>query len=252
MQEEPSSVSWGEPPAANQPTPAAVQPMPAAVQPMPAANQPMPAAVQPSLALHVLALFMKGQKTLYMDAKSHCERRLNWLMLPAIINAAVCTVISSALSSWAYGPVLLATLSAFNSCVLAVISYLKLDAKCEAHRASAFQFERLQTLCEFYAGKYLFGVDGAKSSEARFSDTISEIETKMREIKDSNQFMLPKTIRARYPRIYTTNVFAILRATPLSDSTAALKALEGDFYDEMTRAPRGCCGRSSNAVAPAE
>jgi hypothetical protein len=206
----------------------------------------------------VLALFMKGQKTLYMDAKSHCERRLNWLMLPAIINAAVCTVISSALSSWAYGPVLLATLSAFNSCVLAVISYLKLDAKCEAHRSSAFQFERLQTLCEFYAGKYLFGVDdakksdGAKTSEARFSDMISEIETKMREIKDSNQFMLPKTIRARYPRIYTTNVFAILRATPLSDSIVSLKMLESSFYDEMTRPPRGCCDRSSNAIAPAE
>lgn len=33
----------------------------------------------------------------------------------------------------------------------------------------------------------------------------------MREINDSNQFMLPKPIRARYPRIYTTNVFAILR-----------------------------------------
>jgi hypothetical protein len=141
--------------------------------------------VQPSVALHVLALYMKGQKTLYMDAKSHCERRLNWLMLPAIINAAICTVISSALSGWAYGPVLLATLSAFNSCVLAVISYLKLDAKCEAHRASAFQFERLQTLCEFYAGKYLFGIDdgvteSATSSRAiggRFGDTIAEIET---------------------------------------------------------------------------
>jgi hypothetical protein len=180
-----------------------------------------------------------------MDAKSHCERRLNWLMLPAIVNAAICTVISSALSSWAYGSVLLATLSAFNSCVLAVISYLKLDAKCEAHRASAFQFERLQTLCEFYAGKYLFGLDGdnSKTSEARFGDMISEVETKMREIKDSNQFMLPKTIRTRYPRIYTTNVFAILRTMPQSQ----LALLESDFYEEMTQ-QRECC--RSLAVAP--
>lgn len=223
----------------------------ATIQPAPQAApaQPSVAPVQPSVALHVLALFMKGQKTLYMDAKSHCERRLNWLMLPAIINAAICTVISSALSTWAFGPNLLAALSAFNSCVLAVISYLKLDAKCEAHRASAFQFERLQTLCEFYAGKYLFGLD---DGGAKFSDIISEVETKMKEIKDSNQFMLPKTIRARYPLIYTTNVFAILRTAQSVDSTANLKRLESDFYDEITELHSSCsCCSRRQAVAPA-
>ena len=216
--------------------------------------------VPPSVALHVLALYMKGQKTLYMDAKSHCERRLNWLMLPAIINAAICTVISSALSGWQYGSVLLAALSAFNSCVLAVISYLKLDAKCEAHRASAFQFERLQTLCEFYAGKYLFGIDdgsaiGGSAIGGRFSDTIAEIETKMREIKDSNQFMLPKTIRARYPQIYTTNVFAILRTGAGSSlgpgPLVNLQALERDFCEEIAQPHIGCCGATrSRTVAP--
>ena len=56
--------------------------------------------ITPAEALHVIALYMKGQKVLYMEAKSHCERRLNMLMLPAIINSAVCTVISSALREW--------------------------------------------------------------------------------------------------------------------------------------------------------
>lgn len=178
-------------------------------------------------SLYVLALYMKGQKVLYMEAKSHCERRLNWLMLPAILNSAICTVISSALHDWAYGSILLASLSAFNSCVLAIISYLKLDAKCEAHRSSAFQFERLQNLCEFHAGKFLFGI-GAKEYDNNFGLVLSEIETKMKEIKDSNQFMLPKTVRNRYPTIYTTNVFAIVRSAP-----EPMRILEKQFQKEM-------------------
>lgn len=182
--------------------------------------------ITPAEALHIIALYMKGQKVLYMEAKSHCERRLNMLMLPAIINSAVCTVISSALREWQYGTVLFATLSAFNSCVLAIISYLKLDAKCEAHRASAFQFERLQNLCEFHAGKFLFGVSSKDGNE--FGEIILEIETKMKEIKDSNQFMLPKTIRHMYSLIYTTNVFSAIRATP-----TRIHALEDGFKNEM-------------------
>jgi len=182
--------------------------------------------ITPAEALHVIALYMKGQKVLYMEAKSHCERRLNMLMLPAIINSAVCTVISSALRDWQYGTVLFATLSAFNSCVLAIISYLKLDAKCEAHRTSAFQFERLQNLCEFHAGKFLFGVSSKEGND--FGEIVLEIETKMKEIKDSNQFMLPKTIRHIYSLIYTTNVFSAIRTAP-----SRIHALEDGFKNEM-------------------
>jgi len=208
----------------------------------------VPFGISPAEALHVLALYMKGQKVLYMEAKSHCERRLNMLMLPAILNSAVCTVISSALHDWQYGSVLLAGLSAFNSCVLAVISYLKLDAKCEAHRASAFQFERLQSLCEFHAGKFLFGYGKDKLKD--FDSVLSEIETKMKEIKDSNQFMLPKTVRNHYSLIYTTNVFMVLRKTPTQ-----IHELEDGFIHEMTTKHYNCLYRvccTNSKVKPIE
>jgi hypothetical protein len=199
----------------------------------------VPWGISPAEALHVLALYMKGQKVLYMEAKSHCERRLNMLMLPAILNSAVCTVISSALHDWQYGAVLLAGLSAFNSCVLAIISYLKLDAKCEAHRSSAFQFERLQSLCEFHAGKYLFGYGKDKVHGVHdFDGVLSEIETKMKEIKDSNQFMLPKTVRNHYSMVYTTNVFMVLRKTPTQ-----IHELEEEFIHEMTTKHQNCLYR---------
>lgn len=218
-------------------SPSALAPSSALASPSDTPHEIVPFQISPAEALHVLALYMKGQKVLYMEAKSHCERRLNMLMLPAILNSAVCTVISSALHDWQYGAVLLAGLSAFNSCVLAIISYLKLDAKCEAHRASAFQFERLQSLCEFHAGKFLFGYGKEKLKD--FDSVLSEIETKMKEIKDSNQFMLPKTVRQHYTLIYTTNVFMVLRRTPTQ-----IHSLENGFIDEMTTKHQNCLYRA--------
>jgi len=161
-------------------------------------------------ALNILSIYMRGQKILHVDSKSHCERRLNMLMLPAIVNSATCTVLSVALKDLSFGPTILAGLTAFNSCVLALISYLKLDAKSEAHKSSAYQFDKLQNLCEFHAGKFIFSAEDEEDKQ-KFVAIMNEIETKVKEIKDSNQFILPTTIRRKYPLIYTTNVFAEVR-----------------------------------------
>ena len=163
-------------------------------------------AIHHSTALNILAVYLKGQKLLYIEAKTHCEHYLNSLMLPAIINSAVCTVLSIALAGVTGGPVILAALTAFNSCVLALISYLKLDAKAEAHKASAYQFDKLQSLCEFNAGKFLFFGRGTT-----YIKIMTELETKVKEIKDSNQFVLPEAVRHRFPKIFSTNVFSIVK-----------------------------------------
>lgn len=170
-----------------------------------------------STALNILAVYMKGQKVLHINAKTHHESKLNCLMLPAIINSAACTVLSVVLKEYEYGATILSSLTAFNSCVLALISYLKLDAKAEAHKASAYQYDKLQSLCEFHAGKFLFFAQD-KGTE-RFYRIMTEIETKVKEIKDANQFVFPESVRQRYPVIYTTNVFAVIRRLQNVEST---------------------------------
>lgn len=156
-----------------------------------------------STALDMLSVYLKGQKILYVEAKTTCEQRLNFLMLPAIMISAASAVLSLTETTG----VIVASLSALNSCILSMISYLKLDARVEAHKTSAYKFDKLQALCEFNSGKVLF-FDTKKDDIAGI---LMKIETQVHEIKETNQFVLPEIIRYRYPVLYSTNVFTLVK-----------------------------------------
>ena len=174
-----------------------------------------------SISLDIVAIYLKGQKILYTEAKTFCEQQLNFLMMPAIFISALTTVLSLALDKTGFGSILISSLTAVNSFLLAIISYLKLDAKSEAHKTSAYQFDKLQSKCEFGSGRVIFfsrakyfkEADNSKNEQYKaVFDLIDEIELKVTEIKDMNKFILPERVRRALANLYGVNVFSAVKS----------------------------------------
>lgn len=167
---------------------------------------------QLSTSLDIISVYLKGQKLLYIEAKTYCEWYLNFLMIPAICISAVCSILSAA--TLEDGNIIVAGLTGLNSFIISMISYLKLDAKAETFRVTAYKFDKLQTKCEFYAGKILYAPTSGDEDVKLISDLylfIESIEKDIHDIKEVNQFIIPETIRYRYPRLYSINIFAEIK-----------------------------------------
>jgi hypothetical protein len=193
-----------------------------------------------STAIDMIALYLKGQKLLYLEAKGYCEFYLNRLMMPCILLSSVCSVVSGIFNEIPLAGKVIAGATALNAFIMSIISYYKLDAKAEAHKMTAYSFDQLISECEFTSGKILLSsskrVSNVNEEEEgkillsslkRVSNVneekedknkeiydigyiqkfINDIEKRVKDIKEKNQFMIPHTIRNRYSEIYNVNIF---------------------------------------------
>ena len=112
-----------------------------------------------SISLDILASYLKGQKLIYMESKSFCENRLNWLMMPSIFFSTAATVLATILKDNYWGSYMIAGINGLIVFLLAIVNYLKLDAASEAHNTSAYQYDKLQSSVEFLSGKTLLFFD---------------------------------------------------------------------------------------------
>jgi hypothetical protein len=109
-----------------------------------------------SSSLDILASYLKGQKVIYMEGKTYSDYHLNLLMMPAILLSTAATVLSTNfITYYKWGSVFIASINGIIACLLALVNYFKLDARSEAFKISAHQYDKLQSMVEFKSGTIL-------------------------------------------------------------------------------------------------
>jgi hypothetical protein len=170
-------------------------------------NSLQSASTNNSAIMDVIAVYIKGQRILYTEAKTLCEQRLTSLMIPSILFTVICSIISLLFKDQYYGSYITSVLNGGIAFILALINYLKLDARAEAHRSSAYKYDKLVSYVQFQSGKLLFLTEESQF----FGEIIKKIEQDVTEIKETNQFVLPEAIRFCFPVLSGINIFAIVK-----------------------------------------
>tara|TARA_B110000285_G_C15089576_1_gene598294 strand:+ start:59 stop:1222 length:1164 start_codon:yes stop_codon:yes gene_type:complete len=163
-----------------------------------------------SSELDILITFMKGQKNLFIQSYLVSQRKLNLLMIPAILIASAVTIFTPISQDFSWNVAIISGLNAITAMLISLINYLKLDVSTKTFYDTATQYDKLESSLEFVASKFVFINDECDKSKIVF-EKIHEVENKINEIKEWNTLFIPDEVRYQFPIICNINVFSFIK-----------------------------------------
>ena len=147
-------------------------------------------------------------------------------------------------SAETWGGVFLASLNAGISFLLAVVSYLKLDAQSEAHKISAHQYDKLQSIylaygMAIYCIASIYYLVRTRSVGTPFKDSLTPKQIKIKKVGVKRSFSLMSEITDKGIRMFHNDMVGktlYVDKTTLEDmiqfQNVEFEIIRGYYYDE--------------------
>lgn len=163
-----------------------------------------------SSELDILITFMKGQKNIFFQSYLVSRRKLNYLIIPALIITASVTIFAPLITDYKWNSAIISGLNAFTAMLISIANYLKLETSAQIFYNTATIFENMETSLEFVASKLMF-IDEETEKSKIVLEKISESELKIAGIKEWNKLFIPDEIRFTFPLICFINIFSFIK-----------------------------------------
>lgn len=166
--------------------------------------------------LDILITYLRGQKNVYIQAKNITQYKLNMLIVPSLILTTGITIFSPMIyengAGFRWGGIIISIMNALATLFISFANYFKYESSSETYMNIAGQFDKLETSIELASNKLYFMGRGANQAELVLNK-VKHIETKLNEMKEGMNMLVPEYVKTLFPIITHVNIFSFINKT---------------------------------------
>lgn len=160
--------------------------------------------------IDILTTFMKGQKNLYIQAKNISQWKFNCLTISALFITCGITMYTPFVDCNGFSNAIATGLNAIVALLISMINFFKYESSTQFFFQMANQFDKLETTLEIVSSKLII-LDDENEKKKLVLNKINDIEQKIIELKDNNNFLIPEAVKTLFPIICHMNIFSFIK-----------------------------------------
>ena len=160
--------------------------------------------------IDILITYIKGQKHIYTQSYRITKQKINILVFLSLLISGSLAVISPILQSIQWTGYLYSGLNALLTMITTFLNFWNLQNNLSQYNTVATHFDRIETSLIMTRNKQLLMSDYQEKQDYLLNK-IRDTETRMLEMKDENQILVPLEIQLQVPIISHVDIFIIIQ-----------------------------------------
>jgi hypothetical protein len=136
--------------------------------------------------------------------------RFRFLTITSILFTASISVFTPLFGTYEWCIGLIVILNALTTMMISIINQLKLESSADIYQNIAIQYENIEKSLELKNDIIIFMEDGLQKKET-IAAKISDIESELMKIKESDKIDIPITIKHEFPLCIHLNIFSFIK-----------------------------------------